>query len=221
MFQETQVRETKIPSFWRFGEKVMGLDENVAAYLKRLPVTLPPFPELFEAGCGAGTVSFAALARWQNSHYVATDTDGRMLLAAARRALKENVPPQRLELGEADPNNPAEVTFLNRDEPANLRPESFDMAIASAALERSDLEASIPVLLRLVKPGGYLVDIGVRDSFAGRIAASLTRISIVPERTLLDILALNDCNDVARFPFAKDEFPASLFLDGWIARKKK
>ena len=62
MFEEPQTRETKIPSFWKFGKKVMGLDENVAAYVRRLPVTLPPFPEIFEAGCGPGTVSFAALA---------------------------------------------------------------------------------------------------------------------------------------------------------------
>lgn len=220
MFEELQTKETDIPSFWKFGKNVMGLEENVASYIQRLPITLPPFPEVFEAGCGSGTVSFAVLARWPNAHYVATDTDGRMLLNMARRALRKKIPPQQLEIGEAEPNNPAEVTFLDRDAAVRLKPESFDIVIASAVLERGDMEASVPVLLRLLKPGGYFLDIGVRDTLAGTWAASLQHFSVIPEETLLQALSLNGCRDVSAFPLVLSEFPGNLFLTGWIARKQ-
>lgn len=214
-----QTRNLKIPSFWRFGKNVMGLRESISSYVKRLPIPLPDKPELFEFGCGVGVIGLSFLERWPEAHLVATESDARMLLMAARAAQKKHILPERFELGEADMNNPQIITFLNKEEPTRLKPESFDLVITSTALERADLEASLPVLLRLLKPGGYFLNLGVRDNILGKLIGFFYRFAVIPEETLRNALALNRYANVEEIPFRFDEFPASVLFKGIIARK--
>ena len=214
-----QTKNLKIPSFWHFGKNVIGLKESVTSYIKRLPLSLPASPEIFESGCGNGTISLSFLERWPDAHFVATETDGWMLLAAARAAQKKGISTDKLELGEADMNNPQIITFLDREESIRLRPESFDLIITSTTLERTDLEASLPVLLRLLKPGGYFMNFGVRGNIVGKILSFFYHFSIVPETTLSDALKVNRCIDIREFSFAFDEFPASVLFKGTLAQK--
>lgn len=219
--QNIQTKNLKIPSFWRFGKNVLGLRESLASYVKRLPIKLSPFPELLESGCGNGILGLSFLERWPDAHLIATEADGRMLLAAARAAQKKKIPTNKFELGEADVNNPQMVTFLDREEPTRLNPESFDLIITSTSLERADIEASLPVLLRLLKPGGYFLNLSVRENMIGKMISFFYRFPIVSETALREALKLNRCMHVEEFPFAFDEFPASVLFKGLIGQKQK
>lgn len=218
--ENVQTRALKIPSFWRFGKSVIGLRESITSYIKRIPLTLPSSPEIFESGCGNGTIGLSLLERWPDAHLVASETDGRMLLEAARGAQKKGFPPKKIELGEADLNNPQLITFLDRDEPVRLEPESFDLIVTSTALERADLEASLPVLLRLLKPGGHFLNLGVRKNLVGKAISFFYRFAVIPEETLRNALALEGCTDIKEVPFAFDEFPASVLFKGILAQKR-
>ncbi len=219
MYMETWY--TKVSGLWSAGMKISGLESGLKKYIMRLPITLPPYPEILEVGCGTGTASFALLERFPNAHITATDIDPNMLLAAAKIAFKKQIPPERIEFGEADVNNPEEIIHLDKDEPTHIKPDSFHCVIASAVMEHADLEISLPVIARILKPGGYFINIGVSNTIAGKAYAGLFDFSIIPPEEFSRMLRINNYDNISVVPFLWNEFPANLLRVGIIAKKRK
>lgn len=193
----------------------------IKEYIARVPISLPPYPEVLEIGCGTGAVSFALLERFPNAHVVATDTNPKALLTAAKIAFKKQIPPERLEFGESDANNPQEIIFLDREIPAETKPNSFHCVIANRVLEHTDMELSLPVIFRILKPGGYFLSINTHDTFCGKIYGSLSGFSPIPTNTFINMLNINGFENIETIPFSWNEFPTNIFQTGTIATKKK
>lgn len=216
-----ETRYTKISGLRSIGTRISGVESGLKKYIARLPITLPPYPEILEMECGTGTVSFSLIERFPNAHITATDSNPNMLLAAARIAFKKRIPPERIEFGEADVNNPEEITHLDRDKPTHIEPNSFHCIITSAAIKHTDFEISLPVIARILKPGGYFIYIGIRDTIAGNAYARLRNFSVLPPEEFSRMLRINNYDNISTVPFVWSEFPINLFRIGIIARKRK
>lgn len=204
-----------------FKIRMNGHERSIVRFIKRLPVSLPPFPEILDVGCGTGAVSFAFLERFPNAHIVATDINQKMLLAASKKAYKNRIPPERLEFGEADTNNPEEITFLDKEIPTREKPGSFHCVAMNAVREHIDLELALPVIFRLLKPGGYLVMINVNNNRCGKIYGILHKFSIISPEELLRMFKINGFENIETVTFRWSEFPANFIRKGVVARKRR
>ncbi len=212
---------SKLSGSWNFGMRMSGLERGITRFIKRLPFSLPPFPEILEIGCGTGIVSFALLERFPNAHIVATDIDPKMLLVASKRAYKSRIPPERLEFGEADANNPEEITFLDKEVSTREKPGSFHCIAASGVLEHIDLELALPVVFRLLKPGGYFVMVNMNDNWCGKIYGMLYGFSVMSPERLSGMLKINGFENIETLPLVWSEFPANITRKGVIAQKRR
>lgn len=111
------------------------LAERVAA----LP--LPRHPRILEIGCGTGLLSQALRARLGPAEWVVTDLSPAML-ARCRAAL----------------GDPPDTVFQVMDgEHPETPPPGFDLILSSLAFQWfEDLDAALPRLAVLLRPGGHL-----------------------------------------------------------------
>lgn len=212
---------TKVSGLWNAGMKISGLERGLKKYIMRLPIALPPYPEILEIGCGTAIASFTLIERFPNAHITATDIDPNMLLAAAKIAFKKKVPPERIEFGEADVNNPEEILYLSKEEWTHIKPDSFHCVIASAVMEHSDLEISLPVIARILKPGGYFINIGMSDSIIGKSYGTIFNFPVIAPEEFSRMLRINNFDEISVIPFLWNEFPTNLTRIGIIAKKRK
>lgn len=158
--------------------KLYGLTFKVNGYGRSLEryfaSHLPPLPSaparILDAGCGTGLLTMAlrqSLAR--PARITAMDLSASSLFTARESiAVQQATTAHQIRFAQA---NLLQLPFAD---------ESFDLVVTSGALEYVSLAAGFAELARVIAPGGYLVHLPVRPSFASKVLELLFRFKTHP-----------------------------------------
>lgn len=207
-----------VANIWGFGMSVSGLNHGLVRYMQRLPVALPAQPRVLDAGCGTGILGFAMLRRSPEARVLASDADSVMCANARRYARRRGLTPEQFSVGQADIHTPAQVTMADGSE-HTLASESFDVVMAGAVLEHTDLSRAIPALTALVRPGGWFVNVGMSTATFVKVYEVLFQLERIPEQEIAQRIERAGMIDVQTVPLRAREFPTNLTRSGVIARK--
>src|SRR5262249_10823368 len=165
----------RIASLYDMTLTLSGFRHGVARFLDRLPLDLPRQPRLLDAGCGTGLVAEYLLQRFPQAEVVAFDVDRRMLAVMRRSVRRRPEAASRLTIGEGDLGAPERLHRLDDGRPLVPPPGGYDAITVGAALEHVPLQATLGGLHRLLRPGGWLLVLGVRAGPPGAILGRLYR----------------------------------------------
>lgn len=151
--------------------KVNGYGRSLERYFaSHLPPLLPAHARVLDAGCGTGLLTAAlrqALPR--PVRIVAMDLSAPSLFTARENVTAGSSPAtHQINFAQA---NLLQLPFAN---------DSFDLVVSSGALEYVSLPAGFAELARVITPGGYLVHLPVRPSFASKVLELLFRFKTHP-----------------------------------------
>ncbi len=211
---------TLLAPIWNVGSKIGGLNRALENYIARIDIPLPKNPKIIDAGCGTGIISFALLDKFPDANIVATDLNTTMLKTCQSIAFQKNISFNKIVLGKSNINSPEKVTLFGdrfNDKQIELESESFDLIVASAVLEHANLDVALKGLIKLLRPGGYLLIISMKNNFFGKIYGYIYQFK--PISNLLPSLLKNHNCKITLIPFNKDEFPINLRRTGLLVEK--
>lgn len=209
---------TPVAKVWGLGMSVSGLNRGLVRYVQRLPIDLSDAPDIYDAGCGTGILGRALLRRYPDARVIATDADPLMCESARAGARRRGYTEAQFRVGQADIHQPADVTWADGSA-ETLPSERFDAVVAGAVLEHTDLQRSIPALTRLVRPGGWFVNVGMSTAAFVRVYEMLFHLERIPAGEIAHHLTDAGMAQVMTVPLCPREFPTNMTRLGVIARK--
>jgi SAM-dependent methyltransferase len=148
------------------------------------------------------------LGRFPGARVVAFDVDRAMLAVA-----------ERLELAIGDLRRPDRLTRLGDGSPLRLVPGSCDGVLVGAALEHVPLVDALSQLRDLLRPGGLLLILGVREGGMGAFLGRLYRFRPYSLGQLRAGLSACGLVGIRTIPLRPREFPANLSRVAMLARR--
>lgn len=214
--QTTYSRLTKV---WDQGLALTGFKRGLQSFVRRLPIKLPKNAHVVEVGCGTGVVTTQLARKFPDAHITATDIDEKMLRQARVYTQKISSKQQgKVIFAESDAEMPQHIVYADGNQ-ASLIKESYDLVVASAVLEHTNLSISIPALIALLKPGGLLLNIAMSSSVMGHLYGKVFHFTPLTTAEIIQHLVANDCTDIIEWPLQLSEFPACLTRVGILASK--
>ena len=149
---------------------------------------------------------------------VATDLEPNFLDATITNARRRDIPLDRITLGIANISAPQRITSLD-GEPWELEEASFDLICVGAVLGYADdTEASIRQLLKLLAPGGHLINLEMNESLSGKFVSSRYHYRNIPLERMREVMRAERC-EVSTHHLRLTHLPAKLTRTAIIARK--
>ena len=210
---------SRIATSLRLWVQINGFDRSLYNYIRRLPIRLPLNAKILDIGCGTGILGISIKKLFPKSNILATDIEEKFLDKIQEDIIKLNFPSSEFNVGIADINSPENVLILDTRTNLYLKPETFDVVLFSATIGYSiDPIQSIKRLSKLVKIGGYLIDIEMSENIIGRTLCNFYRYKHPGITNIIKILNKNGYI-TEKIPFLLTEIPAGLSRTGIIARK--
>ena len=164
---------------------------------------------MLDAGCGTGLLAFWLLDRFPCARVVAFDVDQAMVGVAARRAARRGRG-AILELAMGDLRHPDRLTRFEDGGTLRLSPGSFDGVFVGAALEHVPLLETLEKLRDLLRPGGHLLVLSVRQGGLGTLLGRLYRFRPYSLSQLCTALSTCGLVETRIIRLRSREFPANL-----------
>lgn len=197
--------------------KLLGYERGISRFLDRLPLECPDDCRVLDAACGSGVVGLQLMQRFPRSTLLATDLQANFLEETRINARNRGIDQHRVTVGTADLSDPRVVTCPDGTE-RSLQDASFNIVSVGGALGYArDTERSTRELLRLVKPGGYFINVEMNNGILGRLVAWMYSYRPLPIATLVRIAAEGG-HELSLVRFGLGEFPANLTRIGMIVR---
>lgn len=182
-----------------------------AAYQTKLAATrrlLRPDMELFEFGCGTGSIALIHAAHVR--HIRAVDFSERMIEIAEEKAQKAGVENIGFEVGSI--------------ENVELAPQSLDMVLGMSILHLlRNKEAAIAKVFRALKPGGYFITstacLGDMMPLIRFVAPLGNRLGLLPHLDVMTQSQLRTAIETAGFAVEHEWLPKKKSAAFMIARK--
>ncbi|MCA9085397.1 MAG: class I SAM-dependent methyltransferase [Planctomycetaceae bacterium] len=201
-----------------FFMKSLGFEHSIDRFLRHLKLPHETGCRILDAGCGTGLLGLHFLERIPESTLLATDLEPNFLQATLMNAERRGIDPRRITLGVADISSPGDVTELNGTVHSFCE-GTFDLICMGAVVGYSqDTEESIRKLLRLLTPGGYLVNIEMNESLTGRFVSHRYHYRNISLARMQEVIREEGC-DVTAMRFNVRHLPAKLTRAAVIAHK--
>ncbi len=200
------------------GLTALGFRRGIERFLDRLNLDFRPGARVLDAGCGTGLLAFWLLDRFPGVRVVAFDVDRAMVSVAARTAQSRHRGTD-LELAVGDLRSPDRLHRFADGRPLRLNPETYDGVFVGAALEHVPLLETLGKLQNLLRPGGRLLVLGVRQSGVGTILGRLYRFRPYALSELAAALATCGLIEIRTVRLRSREFPANLSRVAVLARR--
>jgi ubiquinone/menaquinone biosynthesis C-methylase UbiE len=149
---------------------------SLERYLRANLVAFPTNAQILDAGCGTGLLTLALLKVLNHPARISAIDLSASSLAKAKRAVSKEFKsaPHDLRFAQA---NVLALPFADA---------SFDLIVTSGALEYVPLKEGMKELARVLAPGGYLLHLPVRPSFASKLLEIMFRFKTHSPRSLAE-----------------------------------
>jgi len=197
-----------------------GFKRGIENFLDRLDLELPPRAKILDAGCGTGLVACYFARRFPAAQIYATDIDVKMLREIEQIVRKEGLPAKNIVIAKNDLKTPELITPLGKREETILPEKHFDAIFVSGALEHVPLAESVARLTRLLKPGGLLLNIGMRRSPAGAVLGMMYGVRPYKISEMQRAFERAGLESIKIIKFLIEDFPANLSRVAIMAKRK-
>lgn len=198
--------------------KSLGYERGIDRFLRGISVEYSGRFHILDAGCGTGIMGLHFLERFPGSELMATDLEPNFLRATLANAESRQIEPHRIQVGIADISSPQHLTTMNRLA-RTLDDESFSIVCVGAVVGYArDTEDSLRQLIRLLKPGGILINLEMNETPAGRFVSRRYQYRNISLSRMQQVLQNEGC-DVTSSRLNLRHFPAKLTRTAIIARK--
>ena len=198
--------------------KALGYENAIDRFLHSIDPDCPTDGRILDVGCGTGLLGLHFLKRFPDAQLVATDLEPNFLNATLENADARGLDRKRIKVGVANISTPARLTNSD-NETLTLEDESFALVCIGAVVGYADdPEDSLRQLIRLVQPGGYLVNIEMNESLTGRLVSNRYHYHNIPLARMLEIIRNEGC-EVSATSLSLSHLPARLTRTALIAQK--
>ena len=208
----------RIARLYAVGLTALGFRRGIERFLDRLDLDLPPGARVLDAGCGTGLLAFWLLDRLPGVRVVAFDIDRAMVEVAAYTAAR-NYEGANLELAIGDLRDPERLIRLADGRPLVLPLGTYHGVLVGAALEHVPLLETLEKLRDLLRPGGRLLILGVRQGGMGTLLGRLFRFRPYSLSQLQAAVSACGLVEIRTVPLRSREFPANLSRVAILARR--
>lgn len=165
----------RIAGFYDFTFKLNGYGRSLDQYFRDHPVPVFPGAKILDAGCGTGLMTFALLRALDVPVSItAIDLSGSSLAKARKAVAEGDIGKQKVSFMQG---NVLSLPFADA---------SFDLVVTSGVLEYVPLADGFSELARVVAPGGHLLNLPIRPTFAGMLLKLMFRLKIHPPREIAE-----------------------------------
>lgn len=201
-----------------FFMKALGYEGSIDRFLDHLDIDCRPECRIMDAGCGTGILGLHFLERFPNSTLHATDIESGFLDATRSNAERRGIDAHRLTLGLGDISAPNLWSPL--DGTSEKLPESsFDLICVGAVIGYADdIETSLRQLVKMLAPGGYLLNIEMNESLTGRLVSNRYRYQNISLERMNTVIREEGC-ELMSTRLRMQHLPAKLTRTAVVARK--
>ncbi len=158
---------------------LVGTAPTLRKLIRRLCAGLPERPRVLDLGCGTGLASGVILKIRPRAVVSGLDSSEEMLARYARKF------PGALAYS-GDFNDESTVRSFPGRRRIRLRSGSYDLVISTAAVsEYGDLKRVVPLMHRLIRPGGLLIVVGIKDNLVNKLSSHFWKFKPLSERRLI------------------------------------
>ncbi|MCR9197455.1 MAG: methyltransferase [Planctomycetaceae bacterium] len=208
----------KSSRFYDFFIKALGYESSIDRFLRSLTLECGDECRVLDAGCGTGLLGLHFLQRFPNSRLHATDLEPNFLQATLTNAESQGVDRERISVGVANISQPHITTCLEGNT-TQLEEGSFDVICIGAVVGYADdIEVALQQLVRLLAPGGYLINIEMNESPSGQYVSRRFHYQNIKLHRMCEVLTEAGCQVEAR-RFKARHLPAKLTRTGIVARR--
>jgi len=208
-----------LANLYEYTLRFTGQARGIERYLSRLSLPLPAGARVMDAGCGTGFLALWLAERFPDATVTAFDLEPRMLEVLARSARRAGVPGSRLTIATGDLRQPDRLRRLA--DGAGLPPltAALDLIVVGAALEHVPLEETLRGLAGLLRPGGLLLNLAMRDGLVTDLLRLVYRFRPYEPEDLAGAVAAAGLELLRMERLALRDFPAYLTRLSILARK--
>ena len=223
----------------------MGFENGLDRFLQDLEVELPAGIRILDAGCGTGLLGLHFLNRIPHSTLLSTDLQPNFLRATLAKAVKRQLPTDRLEVATADISTPQDIQLMTKaattehmnsvpadpqDSTVATHDKEFEptstlndgvfglICVGAVVGYANDTEASLRQLSRLLAPGGVLLNLEMSQSLTGRFVSHRYHYHNLSHARICQVLEDSDCQ-VTTEHLRLRHLPAKLTRTAIIARR--
>lgn len=199
--------------------KSFGYERSLIRFLRSVPLEKDGPFRILDAGCGTGTLGLHFLDRFPQAELIATDLEPNFLETTRANAIQRGLDPGRITLGVSDISSPRLLKSLDGTQ-ITLQDESIGLVCVGAVVGYAkDTAESLREMVRLLSPGGVLINLEMNESPSGRYVSRRYHYSNISISEMQDILRSAGC-DVRFTKLSLRHLPAKLTRAAIIATKK-
>ncbi len=199
--------------------KVFGYERGARSFIDRLDLKFPEGARILDLCCGPGVVGLKLLERIPNSTLLATDLEKNFLKATLANARERGIDESRITVGVADVTYPDVVTLTDGTKLV-LPSQSFDIVSIGASMGYSkDQIASFKTMLRLLKPGGHLINLEMSTNIVGRLIGKWYSCRPLPTDVMKRTFEAEGYT-LRTIPFKLRDFPTNTTRIGLVAQSR-
>jgi ubiquinone/menaquinone biosynthesis C-methylase UbiE len=207
----------KSSNLYDFFMKLFGFERSIDLFLRDIPFELSGRFRVLDAGCGTGMLGLHFLERFPEAELVATDLEPNFLEATLANAERRNIPKSRIQTGVANISHPENVCLPDGTS-MTLSDHSFGVICVGAVLGYADdTDEALRKLVRLLAPGGTLINVEMNESLTGRFVSRRYHYRNISLTRMQEVLKAEACDVICR-KLSFRHLPARLTRTGIIAR---
>jgi ubiquinone/menaquinone biosynthesis C-methylase UbiE len=201
-----------------FFMKLLGYESSLDRFIRQLPLDIDGSCKILDAGCGTGLLGLALLERMPSSTLIATDLEPNFLKEVQKNAKSRGIEPGRVRVGQSNISQPQQ--FTNEDSQVETIHEgSMNVVCVGAVVGYADnIEESLRSLVRLLAPGGMLINIEMNESIVGRYVSKRYHYHNISVLRMLEVLREAGCQ-AENHPLKLRFLPAKFTRTAVIAKK--
>lgn len=158
---------------------IVGTAPTLKNLIRMLCAELPERSRILDLGCGTGLATGAILKLRPNAVVSGLDYSEEMLVRYVRKF-------PRAEAYSGDFNDESTIRSFPGRRKVRLQHGAYDLVISTGAVsEYGDLKRVVPLMHRLIRPGGLLIVVGVKDNLVNKLSSHFWKFKLMSERRLI------------------------------------